>query len=389
MVFLLSTIPNPTGGGRAMRSFGWVMALQQNFKVHLVIAGPERPLPEALTPFIASVHFLPHAIEKKRVKVLHFLRFLLRLRSQPPIPHASKADVAQIKSVSQALIDLNIEVLLLFRVGMLEIGQALFEHCHPKRYELDLDDIESTTHRSLASIRFRHLHFRQGIKEYIRGYLLYLTEKLWLPRFDQVYVCSARDQLYLSKKYHLSNAGVFKNQVACSKPKVNPQPAPVLLFIGSLDYFPNEDALLFLANRILPAMRKVAQQPFRMLVAGRNALPRLMHRLSQCPEIDFRGELPDLASVYQQASIAIIPLRAGGGTKFKVLEAFLHQIPVIASAEAVSGLELVHGEHYLLAETPSAYAEAFCQLIGNPTLYQQLQQKGWQFLHDSQSCYPA
>lgn len=144
-------------------------------------------------------------------------------------------------------------------------------------------------------------------------------------------------------------------------------PRFTFLYVGTLGYFPNQDAVEHFCGAILPIIRRQAPTSLRVLVVG-TGVPPAVQRLSHIPEVQVVGAVPDVAPWYEEADAAIIPLRAGGGTRIKALEAFAHRRPVVSTALGVEGLDVCHGQHVLLGDTPEAFAEQCLRLMRDPSL---------------------
>ena len=80
------------------------------------------------------------------------------------------------------------------------------------------------------------------------------------------------------------------------------------------------------------------------------------------------GSVDEVGPYYQEADAAIVPLRAGGGTRVKILEAFALQVTVVSTSKGIEGLEVIHGQHVLIADTPLAFAEQCAKLMADPSL---------------------
>jgi glycosyltransferase involved in cell wall biosynthesis len=154
--------------------------------------------------------------------------------------------------------------------------------------------------------------------------LLRRLERRWLPRFDRVWVCSRPDADSLARRVPGVHPGVAPNvvPVPCAAPE-GPAAAPFrFLFIGTLGYYPNQDALLWFLREILPRMRPQTDRPFRVTVAGGGLPPALARQLRSAPEVEVLGYVEDLASLYRESGAVVVPLRAGGGSRIKIIEAF-------------------------------------------------------------------
>src|SRR5262249_33245415 len=140
-----------------------------------------------------------------------------------------------------------------------------------------------------------------------------------------------------------------------------------LLFVGTLGYFPNADAVSFLSREVLPALDRIGSREARVDVIGAcdtGALGDL--RLD--PRLRIHGFLEDLAPLYASADAAVVPLRAGGGTRIKILEAFAHGVPVVSTSIGAEGLDVVADVHLLLADEAESFARACLDVKKNPEL---------------------
>lgn len=144
-----------------------------------------------------------------------------------------------------------------------------------------------------------------------------------------------------------------------------------LLFVGHLGYAPNINAARTLASDILPLIRRKYPQT-TLTICGRAPARRLTSFLGKATAVTLIASPEDLAPLYQDADVALIPLSEGGGTRIKVLEAMACGLPVIASAKAVEGLGLTDGAEFLLANTPEEYTQALTDLATDNTLRTQM-----------------
>jgi glycosyltransferase involved in cell wall biosynthesis len=129
-----------------------------------------------------------------------------------------------------------------------------------------------------------------------------------------------------------------------------------LLFVGAMHYPPNASAVRWLVQELLPELPGA-----QLLVVGEGVVP-------DHPRVRATGYVESLDEVWRGASALVVPLRAGGGTRLKVLEAMAHGVPVLSTALGVEGLGAVPGEHYLEAETVEDFAEAARRLATDVAL---------------------
>jgi glycosyltransferase involved in cell wall biosynthesis len=143
------------------------------------------------------------------------------------------------------------------------------------------------------------------------------------------------------------------------------------LFVGTLGYYPNEDAVVFFCREVLPKLRAAADASFLLRIAG-SGLPEGLRALARLPEVRLSGYAPDIARLYADADAVVVPLRAGGGTRIKVLEAFAYQRPVVSTSMGIEGIDAVAGEHYLLGDTAGELARQCLRLMRDRELGKEL-----------------
>ena len=186
-----------------------------------------------------------------------------------------------------------------------------------------------------------------------------------LPRFARIYVCSALDREKLAQRV-ASEISILPNSVR--PPAAGPSRPPMgpFLFVGTLGVYPNEDACRYLRTEIVPRL-----PDFEFQIVGTGASDRL-RRLVSHPAIRIIGEVPDVDPWYHNAAAVVVPIRAGGGTRIKILEAFSFRRPVITTTVGAEGIDARHNESILLADNPEQFAEACRRLRLEPGLGEHL-----------------
>ena len=142
---------------------------------------------------------------------------------------------------------------------------------------------------------------------------------------------------------------------------------PVLILVGLLTYEPNRDAAAFFATQILPHVRRHRPEA-QFHVVGRYDSEADLDPWRGLPGVKVLGEVADVPTQLAAADIAVVPIRFGGGTRIKILEAFAHRLPVVSTTVGCEGLGVVDGEHLLVADDPVAFAAACVRLTEDAAL---------------------
>ncbi len=149
------------------------------------------------------------------------------------------------------------------------------------------------------------------------------------------------------------------------------QPMPVeetansLVFIGSMDWLPNEDAIFYFVDEILPLIKQQCSQ-VSLEVVGRNPSRKLQALAEQEKSMRLTGWVEDIRPFVARGSVCIVPLRIGGGTRLKIFEAMAMSKAVVSTSVGAEGLPVQAGENILLADTPNDFANCVLSLLGDP-----------------------
>src|SRR5205085_156904 len=146
-------------------------------------------------------------------------------------------------------------------------------------------------------------------------------------------------------------------------PKVEPLREGAVVLTGSMDWQPNEDAAIWFAEEILPEVKRV-QGRTHFAVVGRNPSPRVKKLASE--DVEVTGTVPDVRPYLRGAICLAVPIRVGGGTRLKILEAFAARVPVVSTRVGAEGIACTHEQEVLFAETPSEFARAIARLETEP-----------------------
>ncbi len=143
-----------------------------------------------------------------------------------------------------------------------------------------------------------------------------------------------------------------------------------ILSVATMSYPPNADGVIWFTREILPLVSQhLPGITFR--IVGDKPDPQV-RALAANPAIVVTGYVEDLESLVAQSAVFVVPLRSGSGMRVKILNAFAQGIPVVSTRLGCEGIDVVDGEHLLLADTPKAFAEAVVRVIRDPVLAERL-----------------
>jgi glycosyltransferase involved in cell wall biosynthesis len=199
---------------------------------------------------------------------------------------------------------------------------------------------------------------------------------------DAAVVVSDVDRQLLSAFRPLDNLWIAPNGVDVTgiPPIPSLTDAPDILYLGSLGYPPNAEAAITLAREIMPLIRRQILDA-RLAIVGRNPPPEVLN-LNAEPGVSVHADVPEVAPYYRQSRVLAVPLKAGGGTRLKILEAMAYGLPVVSSSIGCEGIEAVPGRDILVADEPGAFAEAVVGLLRSPEKCRDMRQNARQLVEE-------
>ena len=239
-----------------------------------------------------------------------------------------------------------------------------------------------------ASVLFQHnveamiwkRHYEVQTNAAKRAYLYRQWQKMrafeaeMCPRFDSVIAVSRDDREMMKHEYGVENVydvptGVdvkfFQPTGRARRQRHN------LVFTGSMDWLPNEDAIRYFTEQIMPRIKQ-GVPGVTLTVVGRDPYPSLVELSKRDSSIVVTGRVDDVRPFIEEASVYIVPLRIGGGTRLKIYEAMAMEKPIVSTSVGAEGLPVRHGEDILLADTPETFAEAVIGLLRNEPVASEL-----------------
>lgn len=382
-LLLTPVLPLPKASGRALRSWDWLQTLLKKHRVHVIAPGdstdryavPEDYPAEGVWWTGNAMVSMPRSLKAIGLLFPFLSPWFRNLVEDWVIPAPS---FRFLEDLSSRLGGEPVRRIVVFRLYLHDVALAVFERFPDAIIDMDLDDHESHTRLSIAGALARMGRYQGAARQFSAAIQYWFIERFLPGPYDTAYFAAKEDCYRFST--HL--AGVIDSRpnrvnVPVDFPSAPPKKELHLLFVGTLGYPPNEEAVRFMIVHLLPELRKHLARPWRLFIIGRHAPVRLSRLIKSCEQVDFISDADDLEKWYAGAHIVLVPLSSGGGTKFKTIEGFAHRRPVVSTSHGVRGLGALAGEHYLLAETPVAFALAIRRLAQDQALADRVAEAGW------------
>jgi polysaccharide biosynthesis protein PslH len=366
LLFLTPQLPYPPRQGTAIRNWGLIRHLAQRHAVSLVSFVEEGQDPQSE---------------------------ILRAACQPlvtiPVPRRTRAD--RLRSLAAGQADL---VRRLWSPAFAEaVSQLLrmtrFDAVHFEGFEMTpyLSTVLAAASKAKTvydAHNAEHILQRRAYQADVRRparWLAALYSRLQVPRLARLEaaVCQAADEVVCVSR---EDGQALQRLVPALSPLIVPngidladysEPGPrppemegsdTLVFTGKMDYRPNVDAALWFADEILPRVRARRPQA-RFLVVGQRPAPALLQRNGR-DGVLVTGAVNDTRPYIGHAAVYVAPLRMGGGTRFKLLEAMALSRPVVSTALGAEGFDVRSENELLLADAPGDFAAAVVALLETP-----------------------
>src|SRR2546421_1358908 len=195
-------------------------------------------------------------------------------------------------------------------------------------------------------------------------------ERAACRRFDQVIAVSREDAETMRREYGVTSVADVPTGVDTEffqpRGETNVKPHS-LVFTGSMDWLPNEDAMQFFIREIMPRIRESIPD-VTLTIVGRDPFPSLIEQSRRDPAITVTGRVEDVRPYIEQAAAYIVPIRIGGGTRLKIYEAMAMARPVVSTTIGAEGLPVRAGEEVLIADEPEEFAAACVRVLNDDVL---------------------
>lgn len=207
-------------------------------------------------------------------------------------------------------------------------------------------------------------------------------EKRIFHEATRLVAVSDADAQLMRSQYGVENPTIVDNGInRAFFAQVQRKPDPQrILFLGALDWRPNLDALKVLLNDVMPRVRQQEARA-KLCIVGRHPPEWLRKRTRDNRAVELHADVPDVRPDLAECGVMTVPLRIGGGSRLKILEALAANVPVISTRIGAEGLHLTPGREYELADDVDQMAAALTDSIRHPARYQAMAENGRAVVH--------
>ena len=237
---------------------------------------------------------------------------------------------------------------------------------------LDFGDMDSQ--KWLIYRRFKAFPLSLGY--WLEGSKMAAAEKALARQFD-LCTCTTKAELEALLRLQVTTpCDWFANGVDHEyfAPSAEPYDPDAISFIGRMDYFPNQQAMLFFCDEVFPLVRRRRPRATLAIIGAEPSAE--IRRLGERDGITVTGTVADVRDPVRRSAVNVAPLTIARGTQNKILECMAMGVPVVTSPEAAGGVDAVPGEHLLVAHSPQDYAEKLLKLMEDPAARQALAAAG-------------
>lgn len=310
-------------------------------------------------------------------RMFHFLRLLKNWRLEPfSAYHYSAHSIDRI--IETLFTGQPFDRVIVSELWCYPYLNVIKQWCGESKLIYDFHNVESDLQANTTLFAI----FESGLfKKYLETHkwiLISKAEQTITDTVDEIWVCSEKDSQRFMDKYGVQSRVVPNCIKTTTRPLKTLTTTRRIGFVGAYGYFPNELAALELMNHIHPGIRDS-----ELYLIGKNPTHKMKNNHKEDQLIS--GEVRCVESWLKSIRTMVMPIRIGSGTRLKVLEAFNHGIPVVATKKAMEGLNAIPGVHYLRATTHQEFQEAIERLWSNPILEEYIRTEAKKLVMESYS----
>jgi len=369
ILWLKTELLHPVDKGGKIRTYHLLKQLKADHHITYLTLDDGAAPPEAVASASEYCHELiriPHSTRAK-FSAAFYAELVLNMCSSLPYAIRKYKSDAMTRAIAEATSNNNFDVVICDFLAPavnlprdLETPVVLFQH----NVEAEIWRRHYEVQKQPAKRFYLHLQWRK----------MQRFEKDACRHVDSVIAVSEADARMMERDYGVAKVHDIPTGVEVDffKPSNTASVRPhSLVFTGSMDWLPNEDAMRYFIDDILPLVRRNIPD-IHLTIVGRNPYPSLLELAKKNPALTVTGRVDDVRPYIEDAAAFIVPIRIGGGTRLKIYEAMAMEKPVISTTIGAEGLPLHDAAELLIADDARTFAEAVVKVLSDPELANQL-----------------
>lgn len=264
---------------------------------------------------------------------------------------------------------------------------AVVDHLAPTAYFPDLPHAVFFQHNVETVIWSRHVeHATDPLRRWYFGLQarrMYEYERRVSLLAGRIVAVSATDAEAMRRLFGVTRVSEIPTGVNIDyfqPPEAPPAEGADLVFVGSMDWLPNVDGVLYFAREILPLIRR-RRPACSVAIVGRTPPPKVAELAQRDPKIRVTGTVPDIRSYLWGSAVSVVPLRIGGGTRLKIYEAMAARIPVVSTTIGAEGLTIHPPDDIRIADTAQDFADRCLELLDNAAERRRVASAAWEMVN--------
>lgn len=371
IIFILSQLPYPPDTGAKIRSFNLIKSLSDKHDIALITFGDS--IAEEIRKYCKNVYLI------SKMQSYVYIQALANIFSRYPYSvnkYYSRNMLARIKEL------LDNEKFNLIHCDSVQVSKNV----------LKLTSVPKvlTEHNIESQILYRAALAERNILKKLYLYYQYLKLRRYeisaCKQFDRVVTVSEEDKRFLVRFIDEDKISVVPNGVDTEYFKLTTPNSLLpteqsIVFTGSMDWLPNIDAVKYFCKDILPLIWE-KKNNLKFYIVGRNAPKDIIALGKNDNRIIVTGSVEDVRPYMEKASVFVVPLRIGGGTRLKILEAMAMEKAVISTSIGCEGLEVIDEKDIIIADGPDKFADKVLMLLDNKEMREEMGKHGRQLVEE-------
>jgi sugar transferase (PEP-CTERM/EpsH1 system associated) len=365
LLFLTPSLPHPPTQGADIRNWGIISSLSKNHRISLVtFASQSDDISKALFKCCSTIK----VVTTPERNMLQRLSTMI-LSNKPDMSVRLKSAEYSINLQDV----LATETLDLIQIEGLEMGTYLtdiLDYYHDKTHRptiiYDAHNAETVIQRrAIRADISKPKRWATAFYSMVQLRRIRAFELETCSNADTVICVSHEDSTALKKLCFRLNPTVLPNGIFLSDYPETTRHAeitpPALVFSGKMDYRPNIDAAVWFANEVFPLIQN-KHDDAKFIIVGQSPTRQVLN-LAKRPGITVTGDVDDIRPYIAAATVCVVPLRMGGGTRLKILEAMALSKPIVSTTIGAEGFPVTDGKEILIADTPQDLVRAIDSLL--------------------------